>query len=263
MRKRRRRAPVVGFAVRSGEVKGRTGALEAAGPGDRRKSSDQPDCFSSGKSRARSPTAGHEKPKAAGWPLSRALQMGDDRRCSCSSSATVAMRCSSRPGKTRGFVETLVGSASIGAGKRPGTRPGRRPNSGRRAHRLSAEVAPAKCLSRYERFLADRRPPPGPIALIRAATLAPGGPFPSTGLPPPPGQNPNGGLWPLRAAAGVAGRFGERVKSTRSIPSRFVLGTGGVHQIADVAGTRRLRQWRSFTHGVGTLRKLLQAKSPE
>ena len=62
---------------------------------------------------------------------------------------------------------------------------------------------------------------------------------------------------------GIARQPSERAKSTRSIPSRFVLGTGGVHQIADVAGTRRLRQWRSFTHGVGTLRKLLQAKSAE
>ena len=34
MRERRRRAPVVGVAERSGEVKGRTGGLEAADQGE-------------------------------------------------------------------------------------------------------------------------------------------------------------------------------------------------------------------------------------
>jgi hypothetical protein len=47
-------------------------------------------------------------------------------RCSFSSSAPFAMRRSFRSVGTRGFVGTPAGSASIGAGKRPGERPGRR-----------------------------------------------------------------------------------------------------------------------------------------
>ena len=39
------------------------------GPGDRRKSSDRPDCFSSGESRARSPAAGRGKPDLARRPF--------------------------------------------------------------------------------------------------------------------------------------------------------------------------------------------------
>ena len=132
---KRRRSQVNGVAEGSGGVPAWWAGLRRRS-GNRQKSSDQPDCFSSGASRARPPAAGREKPKAAGWPFSRALQMGDDRRCSCSSSATVAMRGSSRRGKTRGFVETLVRSASIGAGKRPRTRPGRRST---RPPRSSAE----------------------------------------------------------------------------------------------------------------------------
>ena len=187
---------------RVGRVRGLVGGIGGGGRGDRQKSSDRPDCFSSGELRARSPAAGREKPKPAGWPLSRALPMGDDRRCSCSSSATVAMRCSSRPGKTRGFVETLVGSASVGAGKRPGTRPGRRST---RPPPSSAERR--GCASEMSLSLREipGRPPATawPIALIRVATLAAGGPFRRLGRPAASMvKNPTGKCWPLRANTG-------------------------------------------------------------
>jgi hypothetical protein len=50
------------------------------------------------------------------------LHRGSPSRCSLSGSASVAMRCSSRPGVTQSVVPAPAGSASIGAGKRPGGR---------------------------------------------------------------------------------------------------------------------------------------------
>ena len=62
---------VVGIAEGSSEVGAGRMGLEGADRCDRRKSSDRPDCFSSGESWARPPAAGREKPKSPAGPLIR------------------------------------------------------------------------------------------------------------------------------------------------------------------------------------------------
>lgn len=202
MREKRRRSQVVGVAEGSGGVRAWLAGLEAAvGATGRNPRISRIVSRPAHRGPGRPPPAVKSR-KRLGGPFRaryRWAMTGDAHV-----QVPPQLQCGVLPGQARRAVLwKRLSAARVSAPENAQARDQGGDRLGHRPHRLSAEVARAKCLSRYERFLADRRPPPGRSPLSASRRSPPAALSRRLGRPAASRvKNPTGKCWPLRANTG-------------------------------------------------------------